>query len=128
MLRKLFVVSLIGAVVALVPCQKAVAAEYSRITMSGVTSASSSNSAAFYNAKIMGIRVRNTAGAAVTNTITVSQITTEGQTNAIAALTTDTTASTNVEDRAFVQLRNDVLAVSATSNFTAEVTLDNRSR
>ena len=107
----------------------ALADNYQRLVITGTTSGSSSNTAAFYNAKLLSVRAQNLAGASCTNTITLTQVTADGGlTNTVAAFTTPTNGTSDVSSSGFVQVRNDQLKVTATSNFVVEVTLDARDR
>jgi hypothetical protein len=130
MFRKLISATLAVVIVASVSiAPKAKADEYQRVILSGTTSAAYTNSAAFYNAKILSIRAQNMAGAACTNAMVFSQVDSTGAlTNSLTTITSATSGSADLSTNGYVQLKGDVLKVSATSNFLAEVVLDNRSR
>ncbi len=128
MFRRLITMALVCAIM-MIASIFALADEYARVVISGTTTGVSTNSALFYNAKLLAVRAQNRAGLSCTNVITLYQITADSAlTNTVAAITTDTTGFKDVSTNGFVQLRNDMLSVTASSNFVVEVTLDNRSR
>jgi type II secretory pathway pseudopilin PulG len=127
LLALLVVVAIVGLLV-LPFAPPARAAEYQRLILTGQTSAAYTNTQVLYNAKLLSIRAVNRAGAACTNTIAISQVTADYLTNSVAAFTTPTSGSADLANSNLYQLRNDVLGVSATSNFLVEVILDNRGR
>jgi hypothetical protein len=102
---------------------------YQRLVITGTTSGSTSNTATFYNAKVLSVRAQNLAGVGCTNAIVVTQVTADNAlTNTVASFTTTTNGASDVSASGFVQVRNDQLKVAATSNFVVEVTLDARDR
>lgn len=117
------------AIVAFIAASIASADQYTRTKITGTVSATVTNNADFFNAKILAVRAYNMAGAACTNTITVSQVTADGAiTNTIQAFTTATSGSADVSTNGLIQLKGDLLKVAASSNFLVEVVLDDRSR
>lgn len=117
------------AIVAFVAASVAMADQFTRTKIAGTVSATVTNNADFFNAKILAVRAYNMAGAAVTNTITVSQVTADGAiTNTIATFTTATSGSADVSTNGLIQLKGDMIKVAASSNFLVEVVLDDRSR
>jgi hypothetical protein len=130
MFRKLISATLAVVIVASVNiAPKAKADEYQRVILSGTTSAAYTNSASFYNAKILAVRAQNLAGAACTNAIVFSQVDSTGVlTNTLTTITTATSGATDLSTNGYVQLKGDVFRISATSNFLAEIVFDNRSR
>ena len=126
--RYLMVSLFLICVLSVLFCIPAKAGEYQRIKLSGVTAASTTNTAAFYNAKILAVRATNLAGATVTNTMVLTQVTSDGLTNTIASITSTSSGASDVSSNSYVQLRNDVLTATASSNFVYEVVLDNNSR
>jgi hypothetical protein len=128
-MKKKLITFAVAAFVALVIAAPVMAAEYERIVLSGALSATSSNTAAFYNAQILGVRMQNSLGVGITNTWSLTQVSANGQlTNTIASGTTTTNVAYDVEAGQFIQLRNDRYVAAGTSNFVIEVILDNRSR
>lgn len=102
--------------------------EFQRVVLTGAITASSSNTAAFYNAKVLAVRATSLTGTNV-NTMVLTQVTADGVvTNTIQSIATATSGSADVSTNGYIQLRNDQLKVSATTNFLVEVILDNRSR
>jgi hypothetical protein len=102
---------------------------YQRLVITGTTSGSTSNTATFYNAKVLSVRAQNLAGASCTNTIAITQVTADASlTNTVASFTTATSAAADVSTNIFVLLKSDRVVVSATSNFVVEAVLDARDR
>jgi len=102
--------------------------EYQRVVFMNAKAGSFTNTAAFYNAKLLMVRAKNVV-ASKTNTVTFTQITSDHFTNSLASVTSTTAvAQKNVETNDFVILRNDVVSYSATTNANVEFILDNRSR
>ena len=112
------------------------AASYDRVVVANTQGATLTNALPFYNAKILAVRAVNlvpTTGSgtntvAVTNTITVSEVTADGMTNSLASFSTTSNTSTNLETYDFLWLKGDKLIVTATTNATVEVVADNRGR
>ena len=103
--------------------------EYQRVIITGTTAGSYTNTATFYNAKILAVRAWNLAGAGCTNAIVVKQVDSTGViTNTFPTITTTTSGSVDVSTNFYTQFKNDILSVSATSNFLAEVILVTRCR
>jgi hypothetical protein len=114
--------------VALLVPRSARADEFNRVVFQNVVTAGTTNNTPFYNAKILAVRSINLV-ADKTNVVTLTQVTSEGITNTISALTSTTSVvESNVVDHGWLLLKGDALKVSATTNATTEVTLDNRSR
>lgn len=104
------------------------AEQWERIVFSNTKAAAVTNTAAFYNAQVLAVRAWNLASSDVTNAITLRQVTPEGITNQIAAFSITTIGQAIVSTSNLMLLRNDVLALTASTNATAEVIIDNRSR
>ena len=126
----LVMIVLLAAFVLALPVQ---ADEYQRIVFSSGTSGSVSNTAAFYNAKVVSVRGTTiTPVATHTNTITLSLLSADGVvTNTPFSVTTTSSASSRWVDcstNGYYVFPNDVLSRTSTSNSMIEVILDSRSR
>lgn len=107
--------------------------EYQRIVFSSGTGGSVSNTATFYNAKVLLVRGTTTTPVAThTNTITLKLCSSDGivTNTAFSATTTSTTSSqwVDVSTNGYYVFPNDVLARTSSSNSLVEVILDSRSR
>lgn len=130
MFRKLFslpVAMIVFAIMCLIAAISE-AANYERYVFANTKSSNTTFTASFFNAKILAVRGVNLMGTGVTNTITVKQVTPEYLTNTIATITTPTSDTSLVESNNFVLLKNDVLQITASTNATVEVVVENMSR
>lgn len=136
-MRSLFRFSLVALVIAVLICFLAPvlarADEYQRVVFTSGTGGAVTNTAAFYNAKLLSVRAKTiTPVVTHTNTITLTTVSDDGVlTNTCAVFTTTSSTTSGAADLSssnLYLLRGDVLVRSSSSNTLVEVVLDNRSR